>query len=75
MDCFLYDRELCRETVNTLLLVCIHQDIFLEYDKMINIYVPKYPKKMLLINRLCGNLTVYARNACKACLDFIYSHI
>ena len=37
---------------NTLLLMCIHQDIFLDYDKLIDIHASKYPRKMLLINPL-----------------------
>ena len=38
--------------LNDLSLVCIHRDILLDYDKIINIYASKYPKKMLLINPL-----------------------
>ena len=38
--------------VNILLLMCIHRDIFLDYDKIIHIYAPKYPRSMLLINPL-----------------------
>ena len=30
----------------------IHRDIFLDYDKVIDIYASKYPRRMLLINRL-----------------------
>ena len=37
------------ECFNALLPVCIHRDIFLDYDKIINIYVSKYPKKILLL--------------------------
>ena len=36
--------------LNILLLVYIHRDIFLEYDKIINIYASNYPRRMLLIN-------------------------
>ena len=36
--------------LNTLSLVCIHRDIFLDYDKIIDIYASKYPRRMLLIN-------------------------
>ena len=38
--------------VNALLPICIHRDIFLDYDKIIDIYASKYPKRMLLINPL-----------------------
>ena len=36
--------------LNTLLFVYIHRDIFLDYDKIINIYASNYPRRMLLIN-------------------------
>ena len=35
------------ERVNDLLLVCIHRDIFLDYDKIIDVYASKYPRKIL----------------------------
>ena len=37
------------EHLNAFSLVYIHQDIFLDYDKIINIYASKYPRRMLLI--------------------------
>ena len=40
------------ERLNALPFACIHQDIFLDYDKIIEIYASKYPKRMLLINPL-----------------------
>ena len=43
---------MAEEHFNALLLVCIHRDIFLDYDKIIDIYAPKYPRRMLLINPL-----------------------
>ena len=43
------------ERLDALLLVCIHRDIFLDYDKIINIYASKYPRRMLLINPLSEN--------------------
>ena len=43
------------EHLNTLLLVLIHRDIFLEYGKIIHMYVSKYPRRMLLINPLSEN--------------------
>ena len=46
----------CRANrVNALLIVCIHRDIFLDYDKIIDIYASKYPRRMLLINPLSEN--------------------
>ena len=33
-----------------LLLACIHCDIFLDYDKIIDIYAFTYQRRMLLIN-------------------------
>ena len=44
-----------KERLNALLLVCIHRDIFLDYDKMMDIDASKYPRRMLLINPLSGN--------------------
>ena len=43
------------ERLNALSLVCIQQDIFLNYDKKIDIYASKYPRKRLLINPLSEN--------------------
>ena len=43
------------ERLNALSLVCIHQDIFLDYDKKIDINTSKYPRKRLLINPLSEN--------------------
>ena len=43
------------ERFNALSLVSINQDIFLDYDKIIGIYAPKYPRRMLLINPLSDN--------------------
>ena len=55
MDWFLYDRNFCHERVNALLLACIHWDILLDYDKIIDIYASKYQRRMLLINPLSKN--------------------
>ena len=52
MDWFLYDRNLRHERVNALLLACICGDIFLDYEKIIDIYASKYHRRMLLINLL-----------------------
>ena len=43
------------EHLNGLLLVCIHRDIFLDYDKTIDVYASRYPRMMLLINPLSEN--------------------
>ena len=43
------------ERFNALSPVSIHQDIFLDYDKIIAIYVSKYPRRMLSINPLSEN--------------------
>ena len=37
------------ERLNALLLVHIHRDIFLEYNKIIDMYASKFPRRMLLI--------------------------
>ena len=52
MDWFLYDRDIRHQWANALLLICIRQDIFLDYDKIIDIYVSKYPRRMHLIDAL-----------------------
>ena len=31
-------QDICHKRVNALLLLCIHLDIFLDYDNLINIY-------------------------------------
>ena len=43
------------ERLNALSLVCIHRDIFLDYDKIVDIYASKYPRRMILINPLSEN--------------------
>ena len=42
MEWFLYHRDHRHERINDLLLACIHYDIFLDYDKIIDIYASKY---------------------------------
>ena len=49
------DRDLRHERINALLLVCIHRDIFLDYDKIIDIYAFKYPRMIFLIKPLNEN--------------------
>ena len=51
--------------LNALLIVYIHRDIFLDYDKIIDICVSKYPRRMLLINPLSEKETVETLNARK----------
>ena len=55
MDWFLNDKYLHYERVIALLLVCIHQDICLSYNKRIDAYASKYPRIMLLVNPLIEN--------------------
>ena len=43
------------ERLNALSLACIHWDIFLDFDKIIDIYASIYPRRMLLINPLSEN--------------------
>ena len=38
MDWLLYDKNLRHERINALVFACIHCDIFLDYDKIIDIY-------------------------------------
>ena len=35
-----------------LLLLYIHRDIFLDFNKIIDMFASRYPKRMLLINPL-----------------------
>ena len=46
---------MAEKRLNSLLVVCIHRDIFLDYDKVINIYASKYPRRVLLIKPLIEN--------------------
>ena len=56
MNWFLYGKNLRHEWVNALLLACIHCNVFLDYGKIIDIYISKYQRKMLLIiNQLSKN--------------------
>ena len=43
------------ERLNALSSVCIHRDIFLDYDKIMGISASRYPGRMLLINPLSEN--------------------
>ena len=43
------------ECLNVLSLVSIYRDIFLHYEKIIDIYGSKYPSRILLINPLSEN--------------------
>ena len=71
MDWFLYDRDIRHERVNAFLLAYIHWDIFLGYDKTIDIYAPNYPRSMLLINTLNKNQTFETLNARKTYKAYI----
>ena len=57
------------ERLNALSLVYIHRDIFLDYDKIIDIYASKYPRRILLINSLSVE-TFNARKTYKAYITF-----
>ena len=59
------------ERLNSLSLVYIHQDIFLDHDKIIDIYASKYPRGMLLINPL----SVEMFNARKTYMAYINFHV
>ena len=48
-------RMMGEERLNALSFVCIHWDIFLDCDKIIDNYAPKYPRRMFLINPLSVN--------------------
>ena len=73
MDWCLNYKDPRHKRVNALVLACIHWDIFLDYDKIIDIYASKY-QRMLLINPLSKNQTVEmfnARKTHKAYVDFV----
>ena len=53
------------ERLNALSLVCVHRDIFLDYDKIFDIYASKCPRRVLLINSLSENYTVEMFNTRK----------
>ena len=61
--------------LNALSLVYIHRYIFFDYDKIIDIYASKYPRRMLLINPLSENETVELLNARKTYKAYINFHI
>ena len=63
------------DRLNALSLVCIHRDIFLDYDKIIDIYASGNPRRMLLINPLSENYIVETLNARKTYKAFINFHI
>ena len=48
-------KNLRHERVNALLLASIHWNIFLDYNKIIDIYASKYQRRMLIINPLSKN--------------------
>ena len=56
------------ERLNALSFLYIHRDIFLDYDKIIDIYAFKYPRRMLLINPISVE-TFNARKTYKAYIN------
>ena len=46
---------MCGERLHALSLISIPRDVFLDYDKIIDIYAFKCPGRMLLINPLSEN--------------------
>ena len=56
------------ERLDALSVVYINRDTFLDYDKIIDIYAFKYPRRMLLINPLSVE-TFNARKTCKAYIN------
>ena len=50
-----FQSMMAEECLNALLLVCIHRDMFFDYDKILDIYASKYQMRMLLINPLSEN--------------------
>ena len=57
------------ERFNALSLVYIHRDIFPDYDKIIEIYGSKYPRRILLTNSLSVE-RFNSRKTYKACITF-----
>ena len=53
------------ERLNAFSLAYIHRDTFLDYNKIIDIYASKYPRRMLLTNPLSENETIETFNARK----------
>ena len=64
-----FQSMLGEQCLDALSVVYIHRGIFLDYDKMIDIYASKYPRRMLLINPLNFE-TFNARKTYKAYVNF-----
>ena len=48
-----YRSTMLEERLNALILLFVHRDIlFLDYDKIINMYATKHPRRMLFVNAL-----------------------
>ena len=47
-----YRSTMLEERLNALILLFVHGDIHLDYDKIINMYSTKHPKRMLFVNAL-----------------------
>ena len=45
----IYRNNMSEPRLNALILMCVHRDIKLDYDKIIEFFVPKHPPRMLLI--------------------------
>ena len=63
------------ECLNAFSLVCIHQNIFLDYNKIIDIYASKYPRRKLLVETVeTFNISViYAHFVTKENLIVLFS--
>ena len=47
-----YRSTMLEERLNALILLFVHRDIHPDYDKIINIYGTKHPRRMLFVNAL-----------------------
>ena len=47
-----YRSTMLEERLNALILLFVHRDIHLDYDKIINMYATKHPTRMLFVNAL-----------------------
>ena len=45
----IYRNNMSEPRLHALILMCVHRDIKLDYDKIIEFFVPKHPPRMLLI--------------------------
>lgn len=47
-----YRSTMCEQRFNALVLLFVHSDIALDYDKIIDMYAQRYPRRMLFHNPL-----------------------